>query len=90
MIKKKCNLILIGIHDLIVYVFFADIHRKFRHSLLCAYWFYGGQGLYHRCFGPARSNEFIGILILKPGGIIETREIGEFNWWATGIGKESD
>ena len=32
----------------------------------------------------------IGILILKPGGIIETREIGEINRRATRIGKESD
>jgi branched-chain amino acid transport system permease protein len=32
----------------------------------------------------------IGILILKPGGIIETSEIGEFAWWKNTFGKKSD
>ncbi len=32
----------------------------------------------------------IGILILKPGGIIETSEIGELPWWNNVFGKKSD
>ena len=32
----------------------------------------------------------IGILILKPGGIIETSEIGELAWWKNAFGKKSD
>ena len=31
----------------------------------------------------------IGILILKPGGIIETSEIGELPWWNTVFGKKN-
>ena len=32
----------------------------------------------------------IGVLILKPGGIIETSEIGELAWWKNTFGKKSD
>jgi branched-chain amino acid transport system permease protein len=32
----------------------------------------------------------IGVLILKPGGIIETSEIGELAWWKNAFGKKSD
>jgi len=32
----------------------------------------------------------IGVLILKPGGIIETSEIGEPAWWKNPFGKKSD
>lgn len=32
----------------------------------------------------------IGVLILKPGGIIETSEIGEPAWWRDPFGKKSD
>ncbi|CAB1065455.1 ABC transporter, permease protein 2 (cluster 4, leucine/isoleucine/valine/benzoate) [Olavius sp. associated proteobacterium Delta 1] len=32
----------------------------------------------------------IGILILKPGGIIETSEIGELAWWKNAFGKKPD
>ncbi len=32
----------------------------------------------------------IGILILKPGGIIETSEIGELAWWKNAFGKKSE
>jgi branched-chain amino acid transport system permease protein len=32
----------------------------------------------------------IGILILKPGGIVETSEIGELAWWKNAFGKKSD
>ena len=32
----------------------------------------------------------IGILILKPGGIIDTSEIGELAWWKNAFGKKSD
>jgi branched-chain amino acid transport system permease protein len=32
----------------------------------------------------------IGVLILKPGGIIETSEIGEPAWWRNPFGKKSD
>jgi branched-chain amino acid transport system permease protein len=32
----------------------------------------------------------IGILILKPGGIIQTSEIGEISWWKNGLCQKSD